>query len=158
MYENAEKMLKVLDEGGIDVIRELGIKGHMIRPKSCLVARYLSHTVGGMWSVGIESCYFQYEMAWSPKIQLPGNVMEIVNRFDFQVGDRVKGKATGSTGTVKYVYDSGYIDAVRDSGSGWSPHLNPDRFELVSRPEKEDFVKLRQQPCHPEARRTHRER
>lgn len=87
LYDNAAKVLRILDESGVDVIREMGIKGMTGEPRSCLVAKYLNETIGGTWSVGCSTAD-----GWESEgvdgipgvrdISLPRNVKNLIMAFD----------------------------------------------------------------------------
>jgi hypothetical protein len=82
LRENAQKMLRVLDEGGIDVIREMGIKGERSDDTACLVALYLDQTVGGVWSVGCESATPIVNGRGTDDLPLPAGVQTLIDNFD----------------------------------------------------------------------------
>jgi hypothetical protein len=82
LYDNARKMLRVLDEGGIDVIREMGIKGRKSEDDACLVAVYLNRTVGGEWSVGCTVTCPIVDGYGGPTLELPARVQTLIDDFD----------------------------------------------------------------------------
>lgn len=87
LFDNAQKMLRVLDKGGVGVIREMGVRGRVGQLRSCLVAVYLSETVGGgNWSVDgmYADAYIgpRVEDCCVVSLELPDNVRQIISDFD----------------------------------------------------------------------------
>lgn len=81
LRDNAQKMLDALEDGGIDVIREMGIKGVAQHDRFCLVAKYLNRTVGGRWSVGSHAAT-DVDYDASVNVRLPNRVQALIREFD----------------------------------------------------------------------------